>query len=176
MESLTLDNHLLEVFDVLPVNYEVYGECDAMGADPGGQLDLVRVRACSRDPVRRAFFRILKAKLDVVKARVYQLGQALARKPDSGRDQVRVQTCLTRSLDQFSQIRACQRLASGEVKMQHAECCGLIENPQPVGGREFFLARSQLQRIRAVHAMQWAAVRDLGNQGERSQSHSKFTN
>ena len=72
-----------------------------------------------------------------------------------------------RARDQFGQIRARQRLASGEVKMQNAERGGLAENAQPVGGRELFFARRQLQRIRAVHAVQRAAVRDLGNQGQR---------
>jgi len=43
----------------------------------------------------------------------------------------------------------------------------LVENAQPVGGRKLFFARRQLQRIRTIHAMQRAAVRDLGNQGQR---------
>src|SRR5437899_12728944 len=53
------------------------------------------------------------------------------------------------------------------MKMQNAERGGLAENAQPVGSRELPFTRSQLQRIRAVHAVQRAAVRDLGNQGQR---------
>jgi len=172
MEPFERGNHFFKVLDVLPMNNEIYSECDAAladltFADPPGQFDLVRVCACSGNPVRRAFARILKAELDMVKARFHKLGQTLARKPDSRRDQVRVQTRLACACDQLTQIRTRQRLASGEVQMQNAERGGLAENAQPVGSRELFLARSQLQRIRAVHAVQRAAVRDLGNQGQR---------
>src|SRR5713226_10785652 len=97
MERFERGNHALEVLDVLPVNNEVYSECDATlaaltFADPTGQFDLVRVGACSGNPVRRAFTRILKAELDVVKARFHKLGQTLARKSDAGGDQIRVKT------------------------------------------------------------------------------------
>jgi len=52
------------------------------------------------------------------------------------------------------------------VKVQDAKRGGFGENAQPVGGCELFVARGQLQRIRAIDAVQRAAVRDLGNQGE----------
>src|SRR5450631_2765150 len=180
MERFERGNHRLEVLDVLPVNDQIYRERDAtladlMLADPRGQFDFVSVRARSGNPVRGAFARILKAELDMVKASFHKLRQALARKPDSRGDQVRIQTRLARALDQLSQIRARQRLASGEVKMQNAKRGSLAENPQPVGGCELFFARSQLQRIRAVYAVQRAAVRDLGNQGQRIRHWNQFT-
>ena len=103
----------------------------------------------------------------MVKARLHKLGQSLARKADAGRDQVGVETCLPRACDHFDQIGTRQRLASGEMQMQNSEPGGLAENAQPVCGCEFFLARAQLQRIRAVHAMQRAAVRNLGDEGQR---------
>jgi hypothetical protein len=59
--------------------------------------------------------------------------------------------------------------------MQHAERGGLAKNAQPVGGCEFFGARGQFQRIRAVHAVQRTAVRDLGNQGQRVRRHRAST-
>ena len=103
----------------------------------------------------------------MIQARCHKLGQTLARKPDSRGDQVRVQTRLPGALDQFDQIRTRQRLASGEVKVQNPERGSLVENAQPVRSCELFFARSQLQRIRAIHAMQRALVRNLGNQGQR---------
>src|ERR1700693_2998438 len=102
MERFECGNHALKVLDILAVDDQVYCECDAtladlmcvpmcvlMLADPAGQFDLVRVRARSGNPVRRAFARILKAELDMVKACFHKLGQTLARKPDSRSDQVR---------------------------------------------------------------------------------------
>src|ERR1700686_653795 len=110
MERFERGHHFLKMPDVLPVNDQVYRECDATladltFADPTSEFDLVRVRACSGDPVCIAFARILKAELDMVKARFHKLGQALARKSDSRCDQVRVQTRLARALDQLGQIR-----------------------------------------------------------------------
>src|SRR5208283_2981703 len=108
-----------------------------------------------------AFARILKAELDMVETCFYKLRQALAGKTDSRSDQVAVQARLARPRDHFGQVHARQGLASGEMKMQHPERGGLVEDAQPVGGRKLFLPRGQLQRVRAVHAMQRAAVRDL---------------
>src|ERR1700687_2200459 len=159
MERFERGHHFLKMPDVLPVNNQVYGERDATLADltftdPRSQFDLVRVRACSGDPVRRAFARILKAELDMVKSSFHKLAQTLARKSDAGCDQVGIQTRLARTYDQFGQIRTRQRLASGEVQMQNAERGSLAKNAQPVGGRKLLFARCQLQRIRAIHAMQ----------------------
>src|ERR1700687_4072962 len=150
MERFERGHHFLKMPDVLPVNNQVYRECNATlsdltFADPPGQFELVGVRACSGNPVRRAFARILKAELDVVKARFHKLGQTLARKPDARSDQVRVQTRLPCTLDEFGQIGARQRLATSEVKMKNAERGRLAKNTQPLGGRKLFFARCQLQ-------------------------------
>src|ERR1700692_3570376 len=100
MERFERGNHACEVLDIRPVNDQVYSECDATladllcilpFADPLGQFELVRVRAGSGNPVRRALARILKTELDVIKPRFDKLAQTLARKPDSRSDQVRVQ-------------------------------------------------------------------------------------
>ena len=96
-----------------------------------------------------------------------QLAQPLTRQPNPGSDEVRVKTRLPRSGNHLGQIRARQRFASGKVQMQNAERRRLVENPQPVDRPELLFTGSQLQRIRAVDAMQRAAVRDLGNQGQR---------
>src|ERR1700681_1316441 len=137
MERFDRGNHAVEVLDVLPVHDQVYGECDATladltFADPTGQFDLVRVGARSGDPVGWLFARILKAELDVVKARFHKLGQTLARKPDSRGDQVRIQTRLPCTLDEFGQIGTRQPLAptGGEVKQRERGC--LRANAQTV--------------------------------------------
>src|SRR5260370_7498903 len=120
MERFERGNHAVEVLDVLPVHDQVYGECgatlaDLTFADPTGQFDLVRVGARSGDPVGWPLARILKTELDVVKARFHKLGQTLARKPDSRGDQVRIQTRLPCTLDEFSQIGPRQRLPPLDV-------------------------------------------------------------
>src|SRR6266446_4324398 len=99
-------NHAVEVIDVLPVNNQVYGECDAplpdltpadltladlTFADPTSQFDFMRVGARSGNPGRRAFAPPLKPELSVVEARFNKLAETLARKADSRSDQVSVQ-------------------------------------------------------------------------------------
>ena len=55
MERFQRNHHFFEVVDVLPVNDEVSGERDAMFADPHRQLQLMRVRPRSGNPIGTAF-------------------------------------------------------------------------------------------------------------------------
>ncbi len=55
--------------------------------------------------------------------------------------------------------------------MEHSELARLLENIKPLFGGKLRTDRSQLQRIRAVSAMQRAAMRDLGDEGERVGNH-----
>src|ERR1019366_1884650 len=103
----------------------------------------------------------------MVEARLHQLREPLPRKPNTGGDQVGIKTRLARASDQLPKIGTCQRLTSSEMKMQDSQCSRFAENPQPIRSRKLFVARGQLQRIRAVHAVQRAAVRDLGDERER---------
>ena len=69
MQRFERGNHFLEMLDVVPVHDQVYGERDAMRANPSGQFELVRVRPRSGNPVGMAFARILKTELDMCRVR-----------------------------------------------------------------------------------------------------------
>ena len=139
MERFERGNHLFQVIDVLPVHDQVYGEGDAMLANPLREFEFVRVRARTGDPVRRTFFRILKAELNMVEAGVYQLLKPLTRQANAGGDQVGVEPGFARAGNHLRQIGARQWLAAGQVKMQNAERCRFAENPQPVRCRQFLI-------------------------------------
>src|SRR5437660_10207844 len=165
MQRFERGHHFLKMPDVLPVNNQVHGECNAtladlmfdlmcvlMLVDPCSQFDLVCVGARSGNPVRRALARILKAELDMVEAGFDKLGQTLARKPDSRSDQVRVETRSARAFEQLGQIGTRQRLAPSEGRMQSTKPGGVAERAQAVGSRKLRCRRGQLQRTPARSA------------------------
>jgi hypothetical protein len=57
------------------------------------------------------------------------------------------------------------------VRVKHPQLAGLLENVDPLFGGKLRTCRSQFQRIRTIDAMQRAAVRDLGDEGERVGNH-----
>jgi hypothetical protein len=52
------------------------------------------------------------------------------------------------------------------MKMQNPKSRSLAENPQPIGGLEFLLPRSELEGIGTIYAVQRATVGNLGDQCE----------
>ena len=170
-ELLDERDHLFEVVDVLPVDDKIHGERDFVAADDARQFDLVRVCFGAGNPVGCVLARILKADLDVIESGVDQCLQSCFSKADAGRDQIGVEACGARSRDEFGQIRTRQRFAAGEVRVQHSQLARLLENIDPFRGGKLRTHCSQLQRIGAIDAVQRAAVRDLGDEGERVGNH-----
>src|SRR5579871_6251170 len=64
--------------------------------------------------------------------------------------------------DEFDQILARGRLATGEMNLQHADFGELGEHLFPFLGGEFAARAVELDRIRAIGALQGTAVGDLG--------------
>ena len=137
------------------------------------QFNLVRVRFGAGDPVGCVLARILKTDLDVIESGIDQRLQSCFSKSDAGSDEVGVEARGARAGDEFGQIGPSQRFASGEVRVQHAELARLLENVDPFCGGKFRTRCGQLQRIRAIDAVQRAAVRDLGDEGERVGDHHR---
>jgi hypothetical protein len=86
-------------------------------------------------------------------------------------DEVGVESGCARGGDQFSQVGPSQRFAAREVRVQHAEFAGLLEDAGPLFGGKFLLRARQFQRIGAIDAMQRATMRDFGDEGERVGNH-----
>src|SRR5262249_35183732 len=55
-------------------------------------------------------------------------------------------------------------LAAGKAELNRAERARLAQDAQPVTGSEFLAGARELRRVRAVRAMQRAAVRELEQQ------------
>src|SRR5688500_6004802 len=68
--------------------------------------------------------------------------------------------------DQLGQVAPRRGLAAGEMDLQYAHLCGLRHEAAPFLRRELVAGSVQRQRIRAVRALQRAAVRQLREQGQ----------
>src|ERR1700722_5224397 len=123
------------------------------------------------NPVSSTFARILKADLNVIETGLDQRLQALIIEPKTRGNEVRVESGGAGGGDELGEIGARQRFTSGEVRVQHAEFAALIEDADPVSRRKLRTRGGKLQGIRAVDAVQRAAMRDFGDEGERIGSH-----
>ena len=125
----------------------------------------------SGDPVGGGFAGILKTDLDVIEAGIDERLQPRLGEADAGGDEICVKAGGARSGDELGEIGAGQRFSAGEVRVQHAELAGLTENVDPLCGGKFRANGGQLQRIGAIDAVQRAAVRQFGDEGERVGNH-----
>ena len=171
-ELLDEGDHLFQMIEVLPVHDQIYCERNLVPADRAREFDFVRVRLGSGNPVGSLFPRILEADLDVIEAGLDQGLQPLLVEADARGDEVGIKSRGARGGDQLCQIGPHQRFAAGKVRMQHAQLAALLKDAGPLAGGKFRLRSGQLERIRAVDAVQRAAVRDFGDQGERRKQFS----
>ena len=74
--------------------------------------------------------------------------------------------------DDRQQVVPLERLATGEVQLQHAQVARLVEHPQPILQRQLVRVAGQLERVRAVRTVQRAAVGELSQQAERLRQHA----
>src|SRR5206468_7143010 len=72
-----------------------------------------------------------------------------------------------RALDQRLEVLPDQRLAAGEVQLDHAERLRLPEHAEPVRGAEPVAMAREVEGVRAVHAAQRTAVGELRHQRVR---------
>ena len=118
-------------------------------------------------PVRHRFGRALQAQLDVVHAGVSERAGPIGGESHAAGDQVDIHAMRAGPGREELQVASLQRLAAGQVGLQHSESAGLAEDVKPRGSRQLLRRRSQLRGIRAVRAVQRASVREFGEQTER---------
>jgi hypothetical protein len=136
-------------------------------ADQAGHLDLPLVGAHPRDRVRCRCVGMLHRQLDVVYSGSGEPVEAVARQPDAAGDQVGVHAQLAGVGDQVGEIRAQDRLATGEVHLEDAELACLVEHGLPLRRGQFVANGVDLHRVGAVPAAQRAAVGQFGHHADR---------
>ena len=82
----------------------------------------------------------------MIEARGDKFFEALFIEWQTGRDQAGVQAGGARGADDFGEIGARERFASGEVGLQDAEFGGFAQHACPGGGRKLTASRRQFQR------------------------------
>ena len=75
-----------------------------------------------------------------------------------GGDEIDVESGGARGADEIEDIRAGERFAAGEVGLQDAESGSLAKDAGPVFSGQFETAGLKFERIRAVDAVQRAAM------------------
>src|SRR4029077_7527231 len=122
----------------------VHGEGDATTADGARDLQFARVRAGAGNIIGQAGINALKAELDVVKTSGEQFVEARVAESDARRDQVDVKMRVAGRGREFHHVRAGQRLPPGKVHLHNPEFSRLLEDADPLRGREFAAARCHL--------------------------------
>ena len=92
---------------------------------------------------------------------------ALGRQADAGGQQVGVVAQAPRLGDDRLEVVAHQRLAARQAELHGAQLAPFAQHAQPVVGAEFFFLPREVDRVVAEHAVQRAAVGQLGQQPQR---------
>jgi hypothetical protein len=116
------------------------------------------------DVIGRGLVDVLKAELEVFQAGFDEGSEAVFAEPDAGGDHVDVKPGCAGGADELSQIFAGEGFSSGEMDVEDAKLGGLLKDALPIFGGEFFFGAVHLEWIRAIEAVERAAVSDLGDQ------------
>ena len=160
---------LLDAIEVLAVQDAVDRQREVELLRVARGRDLLLEGPVAGDAVVVLGVRALDRDLHVVEpGRLERLG-ALAREERPGGDERRVQAGVARAGAQLDEIAAQHRLAARERELQDAERARLAERADPVLGLELVAVRlaADVERVRAVRAVQRALVGELGDQRGR---------
>ena len=111
---------------------------------------------------------VLDRHLHVVEAEQRQPLQALAGQQHTGGDEVGIETDLGRLRHDLLEVAAHGGLAPRQMQLQDAQVGCLRQHVEPHLRRQLAGNALQRQRIGAIGALQRAAVRQLGEQPDRS--------
>jgi hypothetical protein len=152
---------------ILAMNHEIESQRDALALYPPGDAQLLGVSSRSGKLARGFFFGALKTQLEVIESRSDEFLEALLIQRKARSDHARVQAGGARGTDNLGQIRACERLAPGEVGLQHTEFGCFAQDARPGCGGKFPASRCQFHRIRTVDTVQRAAMSQLSDKSQR---------
>jgi hypothetical protein len=150
--------HFGELINVTAVNNKVECDGDAMALEPFENPEFVCVGFCARDFVGGFFAGSLKAQLKVIQAGLDESFEPRFVERQAGSDEIYVEAGSASGMDELEDVRACKRLAAGEIGLKHGESGGFAEDAGPLFGGEFYAAGLKFERIRAVDTVKRAAM------------------
>ena len=170
--GVEIDRHLDDVGElvqVLAVHDGVDRQRQVELARPFRDFELFLMRVLqSGDAVGDHGLVALETDLHMAEPGIGQRRQFLLGQQHRRGDEIAVQPDIGRVLHQLDQILARGRLAAGEMDLQHADFGELAQNLLPFLGRQLAAAAVEFDRVGAIGALQRAAVRQLGEHGERN--------
>ncbi len=155
--------HFVDLIDVAAVNDEIERDGDADFFQPFEDAEFLRVGFCAGDFFGGVGVGALEAELDVVEAGFDELREFLFVEREAGGDEVDVEAGGARGFDEIENVGAGEGFAAGEVGLENAELRGLLEDAGPGFGGEFGAAGGEFEGIRAVDAVEGAAVGEFGD-------------
>ncbi|MNZ86543.1 hypothetical protein D3C78_1053640 [compost metagenome] len=109
----------------------------------------------------------LETDLDVIETGLLEVADFLLGEADAGGDQVGIETQFAGLGNQFGEVLAHQRLATGKAELRRAHLSCFAKHLDPLFGAQLFALLGEIQRIGAVRALQRAAIGQLGEQPQR---------
>ena len=152
----------LDLVDIAAVDHRVHRQCEAEPRDLGGELHLGVVRTLQpRHLVGRGDVDALQRQLHMVEPHVGERRQHGQRAADARGDQVRVEPDLGAFGGDLDDVLARRRLAAERCTCSTPRHRCLFEHAEH--GRRVHLGRAlvELERVRAIGAMEWTAMRQL---------------
>ena len=100
----------------------------------------------------------LKAELEMIEAGSDERGEFSFVERKTAGDQADIQTCLARGMNQLHDVGAGQRLAAGEIHLEHTVFRGFGKHTHPGLRWKLLFTFRQLQRIAAIGTVQRTPV------------------
>jgi hypothetical protein len=154
------------LIDVAAVNDEIERDGGANFFQPFEDAEFLRVGFCAGDFFGGVGVGALKAELDVVEAGFDELRESFHVQGQAGGDEVDVKAGGACGSDEIENVGAGEGFAAGEVGLENAQGSGLLEDAGPGFGGKFGAAGGEFEGIRAVDAVEGAAVGEFGDEGE----------
>ena len=108
----------------------------------------------------------LKAELEVIEAGFDESVESRFVERQAGGDEVDVEAGGAGGADEIEDVGACEGFAAGEIGLEDAEFGGFAGRRGTSLRGEFSGASRQFEGVRAVDAVEWAAVGQFGDEGE----------
>src|ERR1700675_856701 len=140
------------------MNHEVESDGNAMAFEPFQDAKFLRVGFGAGDFVGSFFAGTLKAQLKVIEAGFDKSFETRFIERQAGGDEIDVEAGCARGANEIENVWASEGFAASEIGLKNAECGGFAEDAGPVFGGEFCGAGLEFERIRAVDAVERAAV------------------
>ena len=162
-------HHVCEAIDVGAMHHRVDRQRNLQAHDLGGKRALAREGAfIAGDAIGAGRLAVLDRDLHVIEAGVGQLAQRVGGDTDRRSNEVGVKAGSVRRGGDVDQIAPRTGLAAGEMDLKNTEAGGFRKHPRPGLRVEFVGPRIERQRVRAIRTAERAAVRQLGQETERT--------